>query len=159
MQMSFSRFVQKDLAHFRHVVLRSKPLSFEVTRPNVFSPLGKFMAFLEHSGSHAVQPLTHLCGWATKAFPSRNSRTPFGQNSTQRGFPNDAHPSHFSGKIVGYHTPHTLVINFHFSSSLLQSKHFSVSNLVRKDLSFLHFGLYKHSSLIGVTVLSISNVD
>lgn len=64
------------------------------------------MAFLWQTGSHAVQPFTHLYGWATTALPFIIVKTPFGQNSTQRGFSSDAHPSHFSGKIVGYQAPH-----------------------------------------------------
>ena len=64
------------------------------------------MAFLWQTGSHAVQPFTHLYGWATMAFPFRIVKTPFGQNSTQRGFSSDIQPSHFSGKIVGYQAPH-----------------------------------------------------
>jgi len=105
MQMSLSLFVQKFFPHFMQTVFLSKPLSSDVTGLNVVILCGKLIAFLWHSGSHAVQPLTHLCGWATMAFPSRISRTLFGQNSTQRGFSNEAQPSHFSGKIVGYHTP------------------------------------------------------
>ena len=36
-------------------------------------------------------------------FRFENANTPFKQNSTHRGIPNKAHPSHFSGNIVGYH--------------------------------------------------------
>jgi hypothetical protein len=75
-------------------------LSSDLTDAN--SLFGKLMAFLWHRGSHAVQPSTHLCGLATTAFPFWKAKTPFGQNSTHLGLPKEAHPSHFSGKIVGY---------------------------------------------------------
>jgi len=70
------------------------------------------MAFLWQTGSHAVQPFMHLYGWATMALPLRIVKTPFGQNSTHRGFSSDAQPSHFSGKIVGYQTPYDPAIIF-----------------------------------------------
>ena len=44
-----------------------------------------------------------LAGLATIAFPFSKVKTSFGQNSTQRGFPSFAHPSHLSEKIIGNH--------------------------------------------------------
>jgi len=64
---------------------------------------GKLMAFLWHKGSHAVHPLTHLWRFITTAFPFMKANTLLGQYSTHRGLPYGAQPSHFSGKIVGYH--------------------------------------------------------
>jgi hypothetical protein len=95
-----------------HFTLRSNPFSSDLTIVKADSLFGKLMALLWHNGSHAVQPLTHLCGLATIAFPSWKAKTPCGQNSTHRGLPIFAHPSHFSGKIVGYQTPHDVAIIF-----------------------------------------------
>jgi len=112
-------FVQKVLPHFLHVVFRSKPFSPVFIDVAASWSFGKLMAFLWHMGSHAVQPLTHLWGFATTAFPFIRANTPLEQYSTHRGFPNDAHPSHFSGKIVGYQDVQALamrVSRFRFHS-------------------------------------------
>lgn len=85
--MAVCLFVQKVLPHFEHFTLCSNPFSSALTGASAFSLLGKLMALLWHRGSHAVQPLTHLCGFATIAFPSWKAKTSCGQNSTQRGFP------------------------------------------------------------------------
>lgn len=100
---SASLLVQKTLPHFTHRVFLSKPLSPDFMGVDVGSGFGKLMAFLRHRGSHAVQPFTHLCGLATMALPSLKAKTPLGQYSTHFGAPYLAQPSHFSGKIVGYH--------------------------------------------------------
>ena len=107
---SLSRLVQKTLPHPLHVVFRSKPFSSGFVDAKPDCGFGKAMAFLWHKGSHAVHPLTHLCGLATTALPSTKANTLFGQNSTQRGLPYGAQPSHFSGKIVGYHGVQALAI-------------------------------------------------
>ncbi len=155
--MSVSLFVQNSLPHFMQTVFLSNPLSTDVAWLSAVFLFGKLMAFLWQSGSHAVQPFMHLKGYATKAFPSWNVKTPFGQKSTQRGFPNLTQPSHFSGKIVGYQTPHTLVINFHFSNSLLQSKQYSVSKFAWKILPHrLHLTSLSVPFLIGEVALNMS---
>jgi len=62
MQMSVSLLVQKVLPHFMHIVLRSNPLSSDLAGVKAVVLLGKLMAFLWQTGSHAVQPFMHLCG-------------------------------------------------------------------------------------------------
>ena len=42
-------------------------------------------------------------------------KTPFGQNSTQRGFPVLAQPSHLSEKVIGNHGPSELAKTVHLS--------------------------------------------
>jgi len=101
------------------VVFRSKPFSSVFIGVAASCGFGKVMAFLWHRGSHAVQPLIRLWGFATTAFPFWKVNTPFGQYSTHRGFPNGAQPSHFSGKIVGYHKAQAPAIVMEFSRFLL----------------------------------------
>ena len=54
-----------------------------------------------------------LAGLATIAFPFSKVKTSFGQNSTQRGFPSFAHPSHLSEKIIGNHGSSALARRIH----------------------------------------------
>jgi hypothetical protein len=96
------------------VIFLSKPFSSVFIGDAAYWGFGKVMAFLWHKGSHAVQPLTHLWGLATTAFPFMKANTPLGQYSMHRGLPYGAQPSHFSGKIVGYHGVQALAIYFTF---------------------------------------------
>jgi hypothetical protein len=68
------------------------------------------MALLWQRVAHAEQfgipqSLPQLAGLATTAFPFWKMKTSLGQNSTQRGFPVLAQPSHLSEKIIGNHGP------------------------------------------------------
>lgn len=155
--MAVCLFVQKVLPHFEHFTLCSNPFSSALTGASAFSLLGKLMALLWHRGSHAVQPLTHLCGFATIAFPSWKAKTSCGQNSTQRGFPIFMQPSHFSGKIVGYQAPHVCAIYFSPLRLFLQSKQYSVSKFARKVLPHpLHLTSFSIESLMGETAFRMS---
>jgi hypothetical protein len=60
--MSVSLFVQYALPHFTQTVLRNEPLSSGLTGAKAVNLLGKLVAFLWQTGSHAVQPFRHLWG-------------------------------------------------------------------------------------------------
>ncbi len=67
------------------------------------------MALLWQRGAHAehlgtLQFFPQLAGLATTALPFWKTKTSLGQNSTQRGFPVLAQPSHLSEKIRGNHS-------------------------------------------------------
>jgi hypothetical protein len=119
-QTLLSLFVEYCLPHTLHVVFRIKnSLSSPFACPYGVFLDGKTIAFLRQRGAQAeqrsvLQPPPHLDGYATFAFPFSKVKTPFGQNSTQRGFPVLAQPSHLSEKIIGTHGQFASVKFVHF---------------------------------------------